>query len=450
MKKNLMYLFLAAVMITLFSVSAFAAPAPTMAELMKEMQSLRQMIEKQNARIAELETKLAGQEDKVTEHSEIIRRGELQDVSASMKHELERLKSIGGLEIGASATFIGQGTPNANNTGTGEDSRFDASWTMEIEIAKQFDDWGFAYLLMEPGQGNGLDDDLSLFSITNFDAANTGANPTVTEVWYEQYLFDGQLTLTGGKLYFPNYIDTNEYANDENRQFISNMFRNAETVEYPTGGWCLGARMYIAPEQLPFLDLEAVWGEADGNYEQVFDHAFTAVQLNFKPAKAFGYDEEKWNGNYRVYYWYNGNDHTKLEDPEMTKLRNYGLGISWDQMLGEVYGLFGRFGWQDPKTQTLEFHWSVGGQMTGKYWNREADVLGIGIGQVIPGKPYGDTGNPNNNETHLEAYYSFRINEALAISPDLQLIWRPNGVGNDDQGDSDTMFIYGARGLVEF
>jgi carbohydrate-selective porin OprB len=321
---------------------------------------------------------------------------------------------------------------------------------MEISVGKAFDDWGYAYLLMEPGDGNGLDDDLSLFSVVNFDAASTGSNPTVTEVWYEHYLFDGQLTLTGGKLYGQNYIDTNEYANSEVTQFIGQMFRNAETTEFPMTDQALGARMNYAPEELEAFELEALWMEADGDYEDVLDHPFIATQLTFKPAKAFDYDEDQWGGNYRAYFWYNGSDHTRLKDTEKTKDRNFGFGFSCDQKITDVFGWFGRLGWQDPTVSDLEYHWSTGLQMIGRYWDREEDVVAVAVGQVIPGKQYGDVGNPHDNETHLEAYYAFKVNDHLTISPDLQVIWNPNGIGHSDQGDNDTIFVYGARGQVDF
>jgi carbohydrate-selective porin OprB len=120
-------------------------------------------------------------------------------------------------------------------------------------------------------------------------------------------------------------------------------------------------------------------------------------------------------------------------------------------MITDVYGLFGRFGWQEPRVSDLEFHWSLGGQMTGKFWGRPEDIVAVGVGQAIPGKPYGDAGNPNNSETHLETYYAFKVNEYLTISPDFQWIWRPDGVGKKNVTESgDTIFVYGARGQVGF
>ena len=63
----------------------------------------------------------------------------------------------------------------------------------------------------------------------------------------------------------------------------------------------------------------------------------------------------------------------------------------------------------------------------------------------IPSDDYGDAGNDDDAEGHLEAYYNFRLNDNLAISPDYQLIWNPNG--NDD---ADPINIFAMRGQLDF
>jgi len=411
---------------------------PTTADLMAEIQALK-------ARVAELEAQVAKKDVKTTAGREI----DHADKHILHKAEVEPLFEAAGFEIGAGVTFIVQGTPNANNAGGDEDSRFDGSWTAEIEIQKAFGDFGLAYVLFEPGQGDCLGNDLALFSPANYDASDTGANPTVTEFWYEHYLFDEQVTITGGKIHIPNYMDNNEYANNENTQFISGMFRNSDAIDFPDDNG-LGLRVQLAPKDLEPVVMDLMWTEENADWNAISDHPFLGAQLNFMPAKAFDYDEDMWAGNYRVYYWYNGADHTRFKDAEKTKERNQGFGVSWDQKLGEVFGAFGRFNWADGRVSTIEYEWSTGLQMTGLYWGREQDIFGVGVGQAIPSDQYGDAGNPHDNETHIETYYSFKVNDHLAFSPDFQVIWDPNGVGNENDGDNDTIFIYGMRAHVGF
>jgi len=139
-----------------------------------------------------------------------------------------------GFKVQADATFILQGTPNANNASDGKNkSRCDASWSADVFIEKAFDDWGLALLHMEPGQANTLEGELSLYSNVNRDANDTGADVPMTELWYQHYLFNKQLTITAGKMDPANYLDQNEYAFNECTQFLGRIFRNSPAIEWP-------------------------------------------------------------------------------------------------------------------------------------------------------------------------------------------------------------------------
>nr|HPM41475.1 carbohydrate porin [bacterium] len=61
-------------------------------------------------------------------------------------------------------------------------------------------------------------------------------------------------------------------------------------------------------------------------------------------------------------------------------------------------------------------------------WHREDDSFAVAIGQAIPSGKYKAAAAPGaNNELHLEAYYRLQINEHIALSPDVQVIWNPFG-----------------------
>lgn len=429
----------------------FSEDSLTNEQLLTELRDLKEIIHKQNARIEELEKKVSLQQGKIESHTQIIEKEGLPDVSGRMKHELERLKNIGGLEIGAGITLVGQGTPGANNADAtdSKDSRFDGSWSADIEVAKKFDDYGMAFILMQAGQGDALESELSVFSNVNYDAWSTGARVEIAEAWYEHYLFNKQFSITGGKIDATNYIDTNIFANDETTQFLGRIFGNSAVIDWPDDN-AFGFRGYLAPEFIKFVELETIYMDERGDWENLFDNPFVATQLNFMPAKAFGYDEDMWGGNYRVLFWYNGAPHAKVKDTGVIERGNAGFGFSYDQKITDIYGVFGRFGWADPQKNDLAYDWSLGGQMIGRYWGRESDVAAIAIGQVIPGKPYYDVNEFHNTETHFEAYYSLKLNEHLTITPDTQVIWDPNGGGRGDHKDRDTIFVYGMRGQIDF
>lgn len=387
------------------------------------------------SRIAALEQKLALQEDKIGGQEEA-------------EETLEQIKkTFDGLSIGAGATFVLQGTHNANgdNQLSDGDDVTDASYSIDVEIEKEFEDYGKAFIHLEAGGGDGVEDELTLFSNVNRDADND-ENVRLTEAWYEHYFHSTPRTLTIGKIDATGYIDTNEYANDECTQFLGRIFRNSPTIEFADNG----AGMRFAIEPVDFTDIELVLMDADSDWEDVFDGLFLATQFNLKP-QLLGR-----GGNYRFIGWFNDRDHTKWLEPAKITKANYGFGISFDQELTDNIGLFLRYGWQNPKvflngeSFSLEHSWSSGIQLSGSLWNREDDILGIAIGQAIPSDEYekSNAALNANSETHFEVYYSCKVNNHLTLGPDIQIIWDP--FGDDAIIGDDTIIVFGLRGQIDF
>ncbi|MDD5427668.1 MAG: carbohydrate porin [Candidatus Omnitrophica bacterium] len=459
-----------------FAVIAILSMQPVFAseeELRKEIAELKAKVSEMDqlkAQIAELQKQVGEQKCAILEQQGSVREVKQSLIQAVPSEGLIKYTPGEGVEIApcgfkiqADATFIVQGTPDANNAGESNKSRCDASWSADIFIEKAFDDWGLALLHLEPGQANTLEDRLNVFSNVNRDANDTGANVPITEVWYQHYLFNKQISVTAGKMDPANYLDQNEYAFDETTQFLGRVFRNSPAVEWPNDN-TLGASIAFAPEFVPYLALNASYFNANDSYQDIFDKPFISTELTFMPAKAFGYDEKIWGGNYRIYWWYNGLDHVKLTAADDSpKETNTGFGASFDQMLTDVFGAFARVGWQrqdvnivssNLNAAPVEWMWSAGLQMTGKYWKREDDVLAFAIGQLFPSEKYKgyDDGTIHGAaaEGHFEAYYNFKVTKNLALSPDIQFIWNPRGVNESYQGDRSTIFVYGMRGQVNF
>ena len=441
-------------------------------ELRKEIAELKVKVAEMDqlkAQIAELQKQVGEQKCAILEQQ-----GTVRDVKQSLIQAVpteglikyapgEGVELPCGFKIQADATFIVQGTPDANNAGDSNKSRCDASWSADIFIEKAFDDWGLALMHLEPGQSNTLEDRLNVFSNVNRDANDTNANVPITEVWYQHYLFNKQVSVTAGKMDPANYLDQNEYAFDETTQFLGRMFRNSAAIEWPNDN-TLGASISMVLERLPYIAVNASYFNANNTYKDIFDKPFISTELTFMPAKAFGYDEKMWAGNYRAYLWYNGLDHVKFTAVEdSSKQTNTGFGLSCDQMITDVFGAFARLSWQrgdvsiastNLNAAPVEWMWSAGLQMTGKYWKRDEDVLAFAIGQLFPSSEYKgyDDGTVHGTaaEGHFEAYYNFKITKNLALSPDIQFIWNPRGVNESYQGDSNTIFVYGMRGQISF
>ncbi len=390
--------------------------------------------------IAELKLRISALEQKLTQQEAKL--GEQQE----LKENLDKIKDVfDGLSIGAEATFVMQGTHNANAISNKEDVA-DASYSIDLEIEKEFKDVdGRAFMHLETGQGAGVEDELTVFSNVNKDA-NNDESVKIAEVYYEQNLFNKKLALTFGKLDPTVYLDTNAFANDETSQFLGRSFRNSPVIEFPDNSG--GLRLSLAPVE--FFDMELGIFDADSDWEDVFDGIFLAGQINIKP-KLLGRE-----GNYRILGWRDDRNHVSWKDATKDKEEGFGFGISFDQKLSDNLGAFLRYGWQNPKVYlagnsfSLEEAWSAGLQLSGKIWGRENDILSLGIGYAIPSDDYKKAGTnlKAKSEDHLEVYYNFKVNEHLSFSPDLQVIWNPYG-GDATNGDK-TIVVGGLRAQVDF
>jgi high affinity Mn2+ porin len=384
-------------------------------------------------RITVLEKRISKQEDISGQKIEI-------------EGELAKIKEIfNGFTIGAGATYIVQGSGDVNNNNS-DKSVTDASYSADLEIEKEFEDYGLAFFHFEAGNGEGITDELQLFSNVNADATGD-ASFDLIEAWYEHYFKSIPLTLTIGKLDAAVYLDANDYANDECVQFLGDMFKNSPVIDFPDDN-SAGIRANLALSE--FLDIELTAIDANADWEDIFENIFFAGQINFEP-NLFNR-----SGNYRVYGWVNDKNHIKWSDSSKNQEDNYGFGLSFDQELNDVLGVFARYGWQNPEVYadgedfSLEQSWSVGIQFSGSLWNREDDLFGLAFGQVIPSDDYKDAGTnlKADPESHLEAYYNFKVNDHLSISPDIQIIWDP--YGGDATGGDSTILVGGIRSQVDF
>jgi high affinity Mn2+ porin len=177
---------------------------------------------------------------------------------------------------------------------------------------------------------------------------------------------------------------------------------------------------------------------------------FFAAQVKFKP----GFFER--NGNYRFLGWANDSEHTKWNDSSSTKESAYGFGISFDQELTDFMGVFLRYGWQDPdvylngESFSLERAWSGGIEIGGRLWGRNEDKAGFALGRIKPSDEYkkASSGIDAKNEGHFEAYYNYKVNEHLSLTPDIQVIWNP--YGDDAANGKSAVTVLGMRCQVDF
>jgi high affinity Mn2+ porin len=128
----------------------------------------------------------------------------------------------------------------------------------------------------------------------------------------------------------------------------------------------------------------------------------------------------------------------------------YGYVINLEQAVTDDIGLFGRWSWNDGKTEIMAFtdidsSLAMGTSIKGAKWGRPDDVIGIGgainglsrdhrdfIAAGGLGPLIGDGALNYRRERVLESYYALALNKAFTFTADYQLITNP--AYNADRG----------------
>ena len=141
----------------------------------------------------------------------------------------------------------------------------------------------------------------------------------------------------------------------------------------------------------------------------------------------------------------------------------YGYVVNVEQSVTDDIGVFGRWSWNEGKTEIMTFtdidaSLSFGASIKGKAWGREKDTIGIagafnglsrdhrdflaagGLGILI-----GDGALNYRTERVLETYYSFALLDAVTLTFDYQRLVNP--AYNADRGP---ISIFSGRLHAEF
>jgi porin len=347
----------------------------------------------------------------------------------SLAMEVTDKFAIGGVLAGAYQYQVVADAPGFDDEGQGAvpfQPVFSFRLSEKDELLAKF---GFA-------AGNGLNDD------SPFVAAPWGADleddvkdingrnrDYLLTAWYKhtfQFSEKHTLALAGGIIDSTDYLDGNAYANDEYTQFMNEALINSPNgffVSYDIGG---AVEWEIADLALTGVAM-SVGENDDGN-----SYEFYALQLrytiNWRPGK----------GNYRVIIDGTSKD---FSNPQGTS-EEYRLAmlLSFDQQLGESFGVWFRFGWQDDKAAVIfKSVYSGGIDIRGKLWRRENDNVGLGYA-------YGDGANLDINSGQVfEGYYRLVLTEIFAITTDVQYIKDQVENSDDPKG-----FIFDIRATAHF
>ncbi|MDJ0851426.1 MAG: carbohydrate porin [Myxococcota bacterium] len=306
---------------------------------------------------------------------------------------------------------------------------------------------GLDVLLHVKGQyDENLNDDVGALS-NPIDDADFDEPIWVSELWFEQALFENRLRVRFGRLEQQTLFDRNAYANSEDRQFMTTFLDNNAVVPLPSG---LGAALIAVP--VPGLEIALGAADADNSPRAAgWDTAFDGVD------SLTGYLELTWRtgipsptgplpGVYRAGMFVDGR---KLEvfgrtNPDTglprTERGHLGAYLSVDQLAlrerpesAQGLGLFARFGYADRAVNRIAWFWSLGLQYVGALPTRDADVLAFGVYQAIGSGRYRDEVDSDfDHETGIELYYRIAALPWLTVTPDFQFIVDPGATGAAD------------------
>lgn len=251
--------------------------------------------------------------------------------------------------------------------------------------------------------------------------------------WYKhtfKFSDEHTLGLTGGIIDATDYLDENTFANDEYTQFMNCALVNGPhcflpsydlggAMEWEIGGFSVkGAAMALGTN-----------GE-QGEFEEPYN--FYGLQFGYR--LDFGLGE----GNYRLLLDTTSDDFRNVAGTKKERLSS--ASISFDQQLGDILGLWLRFGWQDDDAAIdYKDSYTGGVNISGSLWGRDCDNIGIGYAHLRGG-------NLDVDKTDvLEIYGRFALNDIFAITGDVQYMKDSMKVG-----DSPSAWIFGLRATAEF
>ena len=304
------------------------------ATILKEIQSMKERIEELEQKLEEQES-LAQRQVAKTE----------KNIEDKIGEALE--ERFGTLEIHGGAVLYYQGSQVSQLNGENADSPSGAGFTADLELtwkpALPLVEDGIFYARIHAGDGTGADRggqpnnpvNVLLANLNTIADDNSGGNDTgldLLEAHYTHQFLDKTLRSPAARPRTCCLLDGNAFANNDKKQFVGKPFVNNSVLdsenEYTPllGGDFKPAELLAlsvvgTSTSRPNVEGTPLADTAKSKYDNVFSTPFLGGQVTVSPK--FGELE----GNYRLYGWYAGYNHSKLDsDRNPTRPEGQGLG----------------------------------------------------------------------------------------------------------------------------
>jgi len=247
--------------------------------------------------------------------------------------------------------------------------------------------------------------------------------------WYKHVFPFGsghELGVSGGIIDATAYLEDTAYADDEFGQFLNEVFVNGPQRFKPA--YDIGSALEWSLNAMSARLVVMQVGENDDGKA----YTFFGAQLAYTVRTTLG------AGTFRLLGVATTEDFLNAAGVEKEGLS--GLTFSFDQEIGDRFGVFAQLGWQqDDAAVDFEAMYAFGLHVKGGLWGRPQDHLGVAYA-------YLDGGNTGIERSHFfEAYVRMAINDIVAVTADLQYI------DEDHEGSSGVQgWIPGVRVTAEF
>jgi high affinity Mn2+ porin len=392
-------------------------------------------------------------------------------------------------EIHGQTTYLPQGYPAFRAPYSGTNSltparQAQATWSNSLFLNMRLWEGGEVYYNPELLQGFGLNDTVGVAGFTNGEAQKSNfpyPHYNTSRLFYrhtfgfgggQEELASGglqlvnkvdvnRLTVQVGKFPVMDIFDGNAYAKDTRKDFINWSIWAPGAFDYSADkvGLTYGATAELNQKNWAlrggYFLMPAV-SNANSFDTKVFERGTYVLELETR------YQLFSQPGKLRTIAWLNsansGSYRETLNDPALNLdialtrrgRTKYGYVINLEQAIADDLGVFGRWSWNDGKTEIMAFtdidaSLSTGVSIKGAKWGRPDDVIGIagainslsrdhrdfiaagGLGVLI-----GDGALNYRRERIMETYYAYALSKAITLTADYQFITNP--AYNADRG----------------
>ncbi|WP_456637178.1 carbohydrate porin [Bradyrhizobium sp. USDA 10063] len=392
-------------------------------------------------------------------------------------------------EIHGQTTYLPQGYPAFQAPYSGTNSltparQAQATWSNSLFLNARLWEGGEVYYNPELLQGFGLNDTVGLGGFSSGEAQKSNfpyPHYNTSRLFVRQtFGFGGEqeelpsgptqlggkvdvsrLTLQAGKFAVLDVFDGNAYAKDTRRDFINWAMWAPGAFDYSADkvGLTYGVTAELNQKRWAlrggYFLMQSV-SNANSFDTNVFERGTYVLEYEGR------YSLFSLPGKIRTIAWLNsafsGSYRETLDNPALNldialtragRIK-YGYVINLEQALSDDLGLFGRWSWNNGKTEIMAFtdidaSLSMGASIKGTKWGRPDDVIGIGgainslsndhrdfIAAGGLGILIGDGALNYRRERILEAYYAYALTKQVTLTADYQFITNP--AYNADRG----------------